>query len=195
MWGGGLEEWVAEGGHRVVGWGVKGWVISTKSVPYDTHSHGLSGLSLSVCLSPHLSLFSWGWGKRGGGEGGKEVGISQPQRELCDDRGQAMSHTRDSSDSPYHTERASLNTPLLSLPISLCLGSLTKTTHYCWRQIHLLHIENTSRTAAQTDTIMTMHKHQQKMKSTTKQQFCFSLFQVIHMGRWCFRLQCWNSQA
>lgn len=45
--------------------------------------------------------------------------ISQPQQELCDDRGQAMSHTRDSGGSPYHAERASLNTPLLSLPISL----------------------------------------------------------------------------
>lgn len=49
------------------------------------------------------------------------MGISQSQQELCDDRGQAMSHTRDSGDSPYHTERASLNTPLLFLPISLCL--------------------------------------------------------------------------
>lgn len=115
--GWGLEEWVAEGGHRAGGRGV----ISTKSVPYDTHSHGLclDSLFLSVWLSPHLSLSLSGLcdegRRRWGGEGGTEMDISQPQQELCDDRGQAMSHTRDSGGPPYHAERASLNTPLLSL--------------------------------------------------------------------------------
>lgn len=60
------------------------------------------------------------------------MGISQPQQELCDDRGQALSHTRDSGGSLLsRREGFSSNTPLLTLPISLCLCSLTKTTHYC----------------------------------------------------------------
>ena len=58
MWGGGgglEEEWVAEGAGTKRGWGWEvgggGWgVISTKSVPYDTNSHGLclDSLFLSV---------------------------------------------------------------------------------------------------------------------------------------------------
>lgn len=118
-------------------------VISTKSVPYDTRSHGLclDSLCLSVCLSPHLSLALslsglCNEGKEvgggvGGAEGGVEVDISQPQQELCDDRGQAMSHTRDSGGSPYHAERASLNTPLLSLPISLFVCRAQQKQHTC----------------------------------------------------------------
>lgn len=136
-------------------------VISTKSVPYDTHSHGLCLDSLSLfCLSSCLHLsFSlslpspslprlriegkgvrhrWYWW-------GGSLNISQPQQELCDDRGQAMSHTRDSASSPYHAERGFIKYTPLSLPqsISLCLDHLTATTVprtnklfcYAWKNI------------------------------------------------------------
>lgn len=99
--------------------------------------------------------------------GGEEVDISQPQQEPCDDRGQAMSHTRDSGGSPYHAERASLNTPLLSLPISLCLCSLTKTTHYCGGQTHSLSVQNTSSMAVE-PLHMSVHKHRQRSKKMSQ---------------------------
>lgn len=127
-------------------------VISTKSVPYDTHSHGLclDSLFLSVCLSP-LIVLSLPWlcneGKEVGVEGRLEVDISQPPQELCDDRGQAMSHTRDSGGSSYHAERASLNTFFLSaLSLALCPCSSTRATHHCWG--YLLCVQNTCGTAA-----------------------------------------------
>lgn len=57
------NEWQRVGTERGCAGGGKQWcvgVISTKSVPYDTHSHGLCldslSLSLSVKLSPHLLL-------------------------------------------------------------------------------------------------------------------------------------------
>ena len=76
-------------------------------------------------MSPHLSGLCSDERREEVGvrEGGVEVDISQPQQELCDDRGQAMSHTRDSGGSSYHAERASLNTPLLSLPISVFVSA------------------------------------------------------------------------
>lgn len=65
----------------VGGMGGRGWaqsggmrgVISTKSVPYDTLTWLLSGLSLSVCLtvSPPLSLSLEG---KGGGCKGRDRG-------------------------------------------------------------------------------------------------------------------------
>lgn len=141
MWG--LEEWVAEGGHRVGG-GDEGWWGSLAlNLFHMTHAHMASVWTLSVCLSVclptslshSLSLGfegkEVGGGGVGGAEGGVEVDISQPQQELCDDRGQAMSHTRDSGGSPYHAERASLNTPLLSLPISLFVCRAQQKQHTC----------------------------------------------------------------
>lgn len=103
-----------------------------------THTHMASVWTLSFCLSEclHLSLplshSLWvvQWRKRGGGrgckwgvgQGGVEVDISQPQQELCDDMGQAMSHTRDSGCSPLSCREGFIKYPLLLLAIYLSLS-------------------------------------------------------------------------
>lgn len=82
-----------------------------------THTHMASVWTLSFCPSDHLStsLGLCNEGKRVGElKDGQKWTFSQPQQELCDDRGQAMSHTRDSGGFPYHAERASLNTLFFS---------------------------------------------------------------------------------
>lgn len=61
----GGREWAQCGGMR--GWGS---AISTKSVPYDTHSHGLCLDSLFLSISPPLSLSERE-------DEGKEVGVRE----------------------------------------------------------------------------------------------------------------------
>lgn len=164
---------VAEGGHRAGewGWGTEGSLAL--NLFHMTHTHMAPVWTLSVCLTVSLpppfclSLSLDGrWGRGGGGE----VDISQPQQELCDDRGQAMSHTRDSGGSPYRTERASLNTPLPSLPISLCLCTPTETTHTTAenKHTHCVWVQNTSSVAAQTHTNMSMQRRAVVKKKKAK---------------------------
>lgn len=91
-----------------------------------THTHMASVWTLSFCLSdclPTSLTLSLGRAMEkkelGGGEGGVEVDISQPQQELCDDRGQAMSHTRGLWLLSLSRRESFIKYPLLFLPVSL----------------------------------------------------------------------------
>lgn len=109
------------------------------------------------------------------------MGISQSQQELCDDRGQAMSHTRDSGDSPYHTERASLNTPLLFLPISLCLDR-SQEQHAAAEGKFTDYMFKTHRgRPAQRDTIISVYKRQ-KMSQLLNTSFVTQCLRVSDSG-------------
>lgn len=91
-----------------------------------THTHMASVWTLSrfVCMSVCLSAFPspgpCGPGKEVG-EGGVGVDISWPQQELCDDKGQAMSHTRTLvapliTQSGLHSRSSSLSFYLFAAP-------------------------------------------------------------------------------
>lgn len=136
--GQGWEALVAEGGHggRECGVCVKG-VICTKSVPYDTHSHGLCLDSLFLSVSPPLSLFLCAVPRRKGVKEGQWIFLSHNRNFVM--TGARPCHTPGTLVAPLIMQRG-LHKILSSFPPSLARSLQVHTFHVCAKYIQNAYI-------------------------------------------------------